>query len=156
MKLFEAILGLRFWPKIDIIVDTIASLYCCNIMILNLFFLCVTYIQRNCVCGKGTNCIQYNLLTTEKEQNSTRYNLTITEKEQNIVRISAITVFCCCIFLITFVSNITNFKDISLIIPYIFFHYLGVWRFLLGLFACATCIYHTNSNHTCKLTLYEN
>lgn len=39
----------------------------------------------NCVCGKGTNCIEYNLLTTEKEQNSTRYNLAITEKEQNIV-----------------------------------------------------------------------
>nr|XP_034307957.1 uncharacterized protein LOC105340078 isoform X3 [Crassostrea gigas]XP_034307961.1 uncharacterized protein LOC105340078 isoform X3 [Crassostrea gigas] len=38
---------------------------------------------RTCVCKKGTNCIEYNLLTTE--QNSTGYNLTLTKNEQNIV-----------------------------------------------------------------------
>lgn len=130
-----------------------APLYYGNVMILN-FFLYVTYIQRNCICGKGTNCTQYNLLTTEKEQNSTGYSLTITEKEQNIVRISAIT--CLFVFLITFVSIISNSSDISSTKITILLHYSGMWRFVFRFLECATGIYLTNTNRTCKLTLYEN
>lgn len=78
-----------------------APLYCGNVILLKLFFLYVTNIQRNCVCGKGTNCTEYNLFATEKEQNSTRYNLTITKEEQKIVRISAIS--CLFEFLLTFI-----------------------------------------------------
>lgn len=113
------------------------------------FFFYVTLIQRTCVCKKGTNCIEYNLLTTE--QNSTGYNLTLTKNEQNIVRISAIT--CLFVFFDYFCFHYFQFQRHFFYNIYMFCIILGLWWFVFKLFECATCIYLTNSYHTCKFTL---